>query len=231
MDPNYFSCNKCSEIKNAHFRPYFEHMKSHLKNLKKGDNVKCFCFETINSLPSYFRHFVQKHKDLNRKYISVFRKNKGKRKPQINIFAVDEQLKHLSDEEYFENELQHSTESVLAGSKPFLNDILKFKLENNLEHSVFCGLAEKFLTFFEQIKHNPEKESIISCVRDRLACGRSIERYIRSLPNFVEPEQFIYRPDDDDKVYRYHMVDIKKVLNNLVSNEDIFYELFLRPSK
>ena len=101
-----------------------------------------------------------------------------------------------------------SSESVLKKAQTFLNDVLKFKLENNLQHNVFSGLTEKFINFFEYIHNNQSRDLIIGCIKDRLKSGRSIERYIQSLPNYVKAEQKIIKTEDGKK-YRYHYVDIK----------------------
>ena len=88
-----------------------------------------------------------------------------------------------------------SSESVLKKAQTFLN-ILKFKLEKNLQHNVFCGPTEKFINFFEDIHNNQSRELIIGCIKDRLKSGRSIERYIQSLPNYVKAEQKVIKTED-----------------------------------
>ena len=142
----------------------------------------------------FIRHFAEKHKSLPRQFIHVFSNKLGYKKPKFQTLNLrnEQAYDNNSDDDNsnvmeceFEESL--SSESVLKKAQTFLN-VLKFKLERNLQHNVFCGLTEEFINFFEDIHNNQSRELIIGCIKDRLKSGRSKERYIQSLPNYVKAE-------------------------------------------
>ena len=113
-------------------------------------------------------------------------------------------------------------EKVKSISTEFIDNLLKFKLEKSLENTIFCEIISKMIFFFEKIERNSDGDFIILYVSSKLKSGKSIDRYFKSLPNYVEPKPFSVAGEEVDKKYKYHYIDIKRVLKNMLSNEEVF---------
>ena len=228
-----FSCTTCDNFKNGHFYHYYLHNKVHLRAKIK---IKCFCFIKINNISSYHRHLQKFHEVYHKKYIVPHQKKRGTKYPDIDTGCPSEsdeeiELMEIDEAEDFEEAiLMAPNEKVKSISTEFIDDILKFKLEKSLENTIFCEIISKMISFFEKIKRNSDRDFIISYVSSKLKSGKSIDRYFKSLPNYVEPKPFSVAGEEVDKKYKYHYIDIKRVLKNMLSNEEVFYQLLERPS-
>ena len=203
-----FSCPNCDQFKNGHFYHYYQHIINHLKT---GNPIKCFCYRKINSIRSFQEHLKLFHQYYNKRYIVIHKKRKGTKYGDMDTGCPsesDEEIQHMEIEEEAEDGGETFTiprnEKVKSVSTEFIYDLLKFKLEKSLENTIFCEIISKMISFFDKIKRNNDRDFIISYVSSKLKSGKSIDRYFKSLPNYIEPKPFSVASEEVDKKYKYH---------------------------